>query len=127
MRQTKSILSLLAGALFLLPVLDTFAGSPLTERQAITALMKQIEKDKLYADWTQLSCLSFLTEEEAKNHFDIGIHEKHGGSCPGDPATFPIVDRFRVSRETGKIQWFDVMDELQPYNSVLKERGAKKK
>lgn len=67
--------------------------------------------------------LSFFTEERTKEYFAFEIHEKHGGKCPGDPNTAPIVDRFRVNRSTKIIQWYDpAEDEFVPYKAVLKAR-----
>jgi len=99
------------------------AKSPLNEEKAFDMLAKQIQKDKLYDSWTSMSCLSFVTEETTKGYFDFAIREKHEGKCPGDPNTEPIVDRFRVNRITGKIQWFDPVEgEYKPYKAVLKGR-----
>ncbi len=112
---------------FILPAVSLHAATTLTDRQALDILIKQITKDKLYDEWTTLSCLSFRIEEEAKTYFDIAIHEKHDRSCPGDPDTYPIVDRYRVSRQNGMIQWYNREFELLPYKAVLKERGIKQK
>ncbi len=102
---------------------NAYAETLLTEEQALNILMSKIKKDKLYDSWTTLSCLSFLNEEKTKNYIEISIHEKHGGSCPGDPATFPIVDRFRIHRLTKQIQWLEPMEgQWLPYKAVLKER-----
>lgn len=89
-------------------------------------LATRVEKDKLYS-WTTISCLSFLISEQAEKYFDIEIHEKHGGQCPGDPNTFPIIDRFRIQRVTGRIQWYNIEMELKPYKAVLKWRKIKEK
>jgi len=69
-----------------------------------------------------------LTEEKAEDYFDFAIHEKHGGGCPGDSNTSPVVDRFRVNRLTKKIQWYEpAQGELRPYGAVLKARRGKQK
>ncbi len=74
-----------------------------------------------------MDCLSFITEEITKKYFDFAIHEKHGGACPGDPDTTPIVDRFRVNRSTHKIQWLEPAEgEYLPYSAVLKVKREKK-
>jgi hypothetical protein len=115
-------------ALLLTCLIASTAGakSLLTEEQAFDTLFKQIQKDKLYDSWTKLDCLSFVTEETTKSYFDFAIREKHDDKCPGDPNISPIVDRFRVNRITGKIQWFDPLDgEYKPYKAVLKKRLKK--
>jgi hypothetical protein len=110
-----------------LPVPSAVAKEIITEEQAIEILSTQIGKDKVYDSWTTLACLSFMTERATKSYFDVGVHEKHGGKCPGDPSTYPIVDRFRVNRKTGKIQWYDTAMELRTYDAFLHERAIKKK
>lgn len=95
----------------------------LTEQEALNTLITQIQKDKIYESWTNLSCLHFLPEKKTKEYFDFAIREKHGGKCPGDPNTSPIVDRFRVNRFTKKIQWYEPTEgEFQPYSAVLNSR-----
>jgi hypothetical protein len=99
------------------------AKSPLNEEQAFDTLARQIQKGKLYDSWTSMSCLSFIIEETTKSYFDFAIREKHDAKCQGDPNTASIVDRFRVNRITGKIQWFDPVEgEYKPYKAVLKSR-----
>ena len=106
----------------MVPGSNVEAKTPLTEKQALNHLISRIQKDKLYDSWTTLSCLSILVEEKTKQYFDIAIREKHDERCPGDPLTAPIVDRFRVDRSTGKIQWYDPVDgDLHPYEGVLKQ------
>jgi hypothetical protein len=103
------------------------AKNPLDENHALDVLVSQIQKDKLYDSWTNLSCLVFFTEKKTKKYFDFAIHEKHGGVCPGDPNTAPVVDRFRINRLTHKIQWVEPAEgEYLPYSAVLKVRLRKK-
>ncbi len=114
---------LLLCLLVIYPHQKVLGENQLTEDQALTVLITQIKKDKLYDSWTTMSCLQFFTEEKTKQYFDFAIHEKHDGKCPGDPDTWPIVDRFRVDRSTRKIQWFEPAEgELHPYKDVLKVR-----
>ncbi len=119
-------LILFLSLLIVFPYSNVLAESQLTEQQTLDILVAQIQKDKLYDSWTTLSCLSFFTEEKTKDYFDIAIHEKHGGKCPGDPNTWPIVDRFRVNRFTKRIQWYEPTEgEWLPYRAVLKARLRK--
>lgn len=101
------------------------AKTPLTEEQALNHLISRIQKDKLYDSWATLSCLSIFVEDKTKKYFDIAIREKHNERCPGDPATAPIVDHFRVDRSTGKIQWYDPDLDLHPYKDAVKSRREK--
>jgi len=117
---------LFLSVLIVFPHSNLLAESQLTEQQTLDILVAQIQKDKLYDSWTTLSCLSFFTEEKTTDYFDIAIHEKHGGMCPGDPNTWPIVDRFRVNRFTKSIQWYEPTEgEWRPYGAVLKARLRK--
>jgi hypothetical protein len=112
--------------LVLLVNMPAIASGPLDEVHALNILVAQVQKNKLYDSWTSLACLSFVTEEKTKKFIDFAILEKHGGKCPGDPNTSPVVDRFRVNRLTHKIEWFEPIEgELKPYRAVLKFRLEK--
>ncbi len=105
---------------------NAHAMALLTEKEALNRLISGIQKDKLYDGWTTIFCLTIWTEEKTKDYFDFAIHEKHNRDCPGDPSTSPTVDRFRVNRRTGKIQWYDPTDDnLYPYKGVLDFRQQK--
>lgn len=109
----------------LLPASPSSAKNPLDEAKAFDVLVSRIQKDRLYDRWTSLACLSFVKEGEGKNYYDIAIHEKHGGGCPGDPNTAPVVDRFRVNKLTGRIQWYDPAEgRFLPYKDVLRGRSG---
>jgi hypothetical protein len=126
MKISLSSLKLFLSVLVLFQCSNVLAGNQLTEQQALDILVAQIQKDKLYDSWTTLACLIFSTEEKTKNHFDFVIREKHGGQCPGDPNTSPIVDRFRVDRMSKKIQWYERLEgKFVPYKAVLKARSQK--
>jgi hypothetical protein len=123
MRNRYLSLTLLCVVVIVLSCPKIFAANSLTEKQALDILVSQIQKDKLYDSWTSMSCLSFVTEEKTKNHFDFAIHEKHGGQCPGDPNTYPVVDRFRVSCTTKEIYWYEPAEgNFLPYKEVLKAK-----
>jgi hypothetical protein len=78
----------------------------LTEEKALNKLVELIKKDKLYSSRTKLDCMSFMTKK-ISDDYEIGIHEKHGGNCGGDSSTYPLIDRFKINRQTGKVFWFD--------------------
>ena len=61
----------------------------------------------VYRSWTKVECLGYMAEGRIDRHFDIAVREKHTGRCGGDPATAPIVDRFRVLRGTRTILWYE--------------------
>ena len=127
MKMRLSSIILLLSLLVVFTYQNVLGENQLTERQALDILAAQIQKDKLYDSWApNLSCLLFFTEERTKEYFVFGIHEKHGGKCPGDPSTSPIVDRFKVYRLTKEIQWYEPTEgEFLPYKAVLKARLKK--
>ena len=126
MRNSAFIPGLFFLLLALIVAMPASASNPLDEKHVLDVLVAQIQKDKLYESWTSLACLSFVTEEKTKKFIDFAILEKHGGKCPGDPNTSPVVDRFRVNRLTHKIEWFEPTEgELKPYRAVLKFRLEK--
>lgn len=112
-----SILLLLCGALaspHASPAAD--AARRLSEAEARKLLVRTIERDGVYTSWTRIECLSFLIESRRSAWFEFAVREKHGGGCVGDPDTAPIVDRFRVMRSTGKLLWYDVVEDAYvPY------------
>ncbi len=71
----------------------------MTEDQAVDLLAKRVLADGLYPAARQGECLSFEVEQRLDARFEIAVREKHGGACPGDPATSPVVDRYRVTRD----------------------------
>ncbi len=125
-------ISLLSLVLFLsllivFPCPNVLAEKQLTEQQALDILAARLLKDKLYDSWApNLSCLLFFTEEKTNDYFDFALRERHGGECPGNPNTAPVVDRFRVNRLTKIIQWYEPTEgEFVPYKAVLKSRLKK--
>jgi hypothetical protein len=125
----RTRLLILLSVLFLLGVSlgsDAFALNRLSEQQALDIVMARVQKDKLYDRSTSVSCLHFLVEGKSKDYIDVAIREKHGGECPGDQDTSPIVDRFRVHRMTKRVKWYQPADgEYVPYSAMLKERLEK--
>jgi len=59
-------LILFLSLLTVFPCSNVLAAEQLNEQQALTILVAQIQKDKLYDSWTTLSCLSFLSEEKTR-------------------------------------------------------------
>jgi hypothetical protein len=98
-------------------------AAALTEKEALDKLDKTVWSDGLYKSWTKPACLSLVVEEKQAKYFDVAIMEKHGSGCPGDPATSPVVDRYRVYREKDQILWYEPAEgEYQSYAAVKKAR-----
>jgi hypothetical protein len=107
------------GILFTMAFGSSASGATLSESQAYDRLFNTVERDALYASWTKMACLIFVTETTSKRYFDFAIREKHDGNCPGDPAVSPIVDRYRVYRSVNKILWLQPIDgKFEKYDQV---------
>jgi hypothetical protein len=108
-------------AIALLAPLIVQAGSkshhPLSEDAALNLLLRTLKHDNVYAKRISLDCVTFATEETTRIYFEIVLRENHNAKCGGDPDLSPAIDRYRVNRASGKIEWLDrVADNWQPYN-----------
>jgi hypothetical protein len=84
------------------------AAAPLDEAGAVNRL-QQLKRSADYH--SRGECLSLLVEEREPAFFGIAVYEKHGDGCPGDPATMPVLDRFRVDLATGALRRYDVVED----------------
>lgn len=93
------------------------AGAPRADDAAITRLRQAMAQDTRYtATWPKLRCLDFMVEATTAAGRDIAVMERHGGGCAGDPATAPVVDRFRVPAGKAPVLRYDpVEDTYAPY------------
>ncbi|HWU52776.1 MAG TPA: hypothetical protein VN153_08165 [Tahibacter sp.] len=85
------------------------AAAPLDEAGAVNRLQQQLQRSADYRSHGE--CLSLLVEEREPAFFGIAVYEKHGDGCPGDPATMPVLDRFRVDLATGALRRYDVVED----------------
>ena len=114
----RLIVIIIAIALFS-PVLVPAGPSkhPLNEDAALNLLLRTLKRDNVYAKRISLDCLTFGTEETTKEYFQFVLQENHTTKCGGDPDTSPVVDRYRVYRASGKIEWLNAVDDnWQRYN-----------
>ena len=89
----------------------------LTEDAALNLLLKQLEHDHVYAKRLSLDCVTFETEETTRIYFEVAVREKHNAKCGGDPDISPVIDRYRINRASGKIEWNDAVNETWlPYD-----------
>src|SRR5438128_7620092 len=89
---------------------------PLSEDVALNLLLQTIKRDNVYAKRISLDCVTFATEDTTRIHFEFILRENHNAKCGGDPDQSPPIDRYRVNRASGKIEWRDrVADNWQPY------------
>ena len=89
---------------------------PLDEDPALELLQRTLKRDGVYEKRVSLDCIAYGTEETTNAYFEFVLREVHNAKCGGDPETSPAIDRYRVSRRSGKIQqWEAAEDKWQPY------------
>lgn len=95
-----------------------FAGASRADDAAIARLRQAMAQDTRYtATWPTLLCLDFMVEATTKAGRDIAVIERHGDDCAGDPATTPVVDRFRVPAGKAPVLLYDpIEDTYAPYH-----------
>lgn len=95
------------------------------EARHIERLAQRVSQANLYASWAKPQCLRYVLDACSAEFVDIAIQENHGDSCDGDPATAPIVDRFRVYRSSERIYWYDVTnDEMRAFDAACSVRSC---
>ena len=93
------------------------AQARLNEDGALNFLLRTLKRDHVYDKRLSLDCVTFGTEETTNNYFEFVLRENHTAKCGGDPDVSPVVDRYRVYRATGKIEWMEKTEgSWQPYN-----------
>ena len=90
---------------------------PLDEDAALALLQRTLKRDGVYTHRISLDCVSYGTEETTDAYFQFVLRENHNAKCGGDPETSPVVDRYRIYRRSGKIEWLErIEDKWQPYD-----------
>jgi len=84
---------------------------PLDEDTALALLVRTLKHDHVYAKRISLDCVTYDTEETTDAYFQFVLREKHDAKCGGDPETSPVVDRYRVYRRSGKIEWWKAAED----------------
>lgn len=100
------------------PTIAIVPGQPINNwTRAVQVVSTQINKDNLYAGRVPANCFSLALDKEDPAFYEIVTLEKHGDECPGDPATAPVLDRFRVYRDNGRLEGYDLKtDKYLPYD-----------
>src|SRR5690348_5431345 len=89
----------------------------LNQDAALNLLLRTLKRDHVYDHRISLDCLTFDTEETTNAYFQFVLRENHTAKCGGDPDTSPVVDRYRIYRASGKLEWYEaVSDSWQRYN-----------
>lgn len=107
-------------AVFMVVVAQAGPRSGVLDEDAALALLEStLKHDGVYAHRISLNCITYGTEETTGAYFQFVLRENHNAKCGGDPETSPVVDRYRVYRKSGKIEWLErVEDNWRPYNPV---------
>ena len=83
----------------------------LDEDAALALLERTLKRDGVYTHRISLDCVIYDTEETTNAYLQFALREKHDAKCGGDPETSPVVDRYRVYRRSGKIEWWKPTDD----------------
>jgi len=90
---------------------------PLDEDAALNVLLSALKRDHVYDKRISFNCVTFDTEETTRIYFQVALREKHDKKCGGDPDIAPVIDRYRVNRASGKMEWYNpTEDNYEPYN-----------
>ena|SRR5215475_5088175 len=113
------VMAAIVAALISFPVAAGTAprSHPLDEDTALALLESTLKHDDVYARRISLDCVTYGTEETTHAYFQFVLRENHNIKCGGDPDISPVVDRYRVFRQSGKIEWLEKIDgNWRPYN-----------
>jgi hypothetical protein len=120
MNQTFRLVAAALVAVILVLSVVTQAGPrshPLDEDAALDLLEHTLKHDGIYKKRISLNCVTYGTEETTEAYFEFVLRENHNAKCGGDPETSPVVDRYRVYRKSGNIDWLEpVAGNWEPYN-----------
>lgn len=99
-------------SLFVLPFLFSTAipakaqSQLLDKNTALQTVASRILNDSQYRN-VKMSCLSFVTVNSNTSFFDFIVHEKHGAGCPSVNNSKLIFERYRIYRDTSRVEQFD--------------------
>lgn len=89
----------------------------LHEDAALALLERTLSHDHIYTHRISLDCITYGTEETTDAYFQFVLRENHNAKCGGDPEISPVIDRYRVYRTSGKIEWLERIEgNWQSYN-----------
>jgi hypothetical protein len=86
-------------------------SEPLDESVALNLLERTLKRDHIYTHRISWDCISYITEETTSAYFQFVLRENHNAKCGGDPETSPAIDRYRVYRRAGKIEWLEQFED----------------
>lgn len=86
------------------------AAGVLSEDAALDHLLKTFERRGTYKHRIALDCIALVTEETTRAWFEVAVRETHKAPCAGDPGVMPVIDRYKVYRKSGRIEWYEPAD-----------------
>lgn len=87
-------------------------------------LQNKLRVQKIYEGRHEQQCLRFFIEDCNGKIANIAVRERHDETCGGDPATEPVVDRFRLHKKGKRIEWYSAAEgEYLPFDEL---KGAGK-
>jgi hypothetical protein len=117
-----ALVKIVTAVAFLWPALSQARpkSHPLNEDEALDVLVHTLQRDHVYDKRISLDCVTFDTEDTTRIYFQVALREKHNKKCGGDPDTSPVIDRYKINRASGKIEWYNPpKDVWDPYNPAL--------
>ena len=116
---TRFVTETVVAVIMVLPVLAQAGprSHQMDEDTALALLERTLKHDGVYTHRISLDCVTYGTEETTQAYFQFVLRENRNAKCDGDPETNPVVDRYRVYRRSGKIEWLErIEDNWRPYN-----------
>ncbi|HEY2144370.1 MAG TPA: hypothetical protein VGH06_08435 [Candidatus Udaeobacter sp.] len=109
----NSSLLITAAVILVAPVIAQAAprSEPVDESAALNLLERTLKQDHMYTHRISWDCISYITEETTSAYFQLVLRENHNAKCGGDPETSPAIDRYRVFRRAGKIEWLEQVED----------------
>jgi hypothetical protein len=114
-----ALVKIVTAVVLLWPVLGQARpkSHPLNEDEALNVLVHTLQRDHVYDKRISLDCVTFDTEETTRIYFQVALREKHNKKCGGDPDTSPVIDRYKVNRASGRMEWYAATEDTwKPYD-----------
>jgi len=106
------------------PAAAEAASCPEWTLPAMRKLQNKLRVQKIYEGRHEQQCLRFFIEDCNGKLANIAVRERHDETCGGDPATEPVVDRFRLHKKGKRIEWYSAAEgEYLPFDEL---KGAGK-
>lgn len=89
-----------------LPAVANNQSRLLDKKTALQTIAARVLNDNQYRN-VRMSCLSFVAVDSNTSFFDFIVYEKHGDGCPSIANPGPIFERYRINRNTTRVEKFD--------------------